>query len=262
MPARLVKLLASCALGIAMVTSAWAERYVTESGVQIDRCASAWFLSRFVDAEAEFSFFPAGTTPPKGVTYAFYGAHYFRVGAGCTYTTLLKAHGLEREPALRAIDTIANDTMAWRQGPQSLALAMREGVDKIREAMADDAATYEQMFTMFDLVYLSFGGEAATMKPRLRPMLDGVEERVRVQWLSRLPEKERARVDESWFRTLAKSNFSADSWVRDVSKERRQMPGFDLLLEWAEREAGSFPAEVRSQITICRKIGVQENVTK
>jgi hypothetical protein len=40
------------------------------------------------------------------------------------------------------------------------------------------------------------------------------------------------------------------------------MPGFDLLLEWAEREAGSFPAEVRSQITICRKIGVQENVTK
>jgi hypothetical protein len=198
MQARLVKLLTACGLVIAMAGPARAERYVTESGVQIDRCASAWFISRFMDAEAEFVFFAAGSPPPKGVTYAFHGADYFRVGAGCTYTVLIKSRALDRDQALREIDAIANDTVAWRQGPESVALAMREGVDQIREAIGNDAVTYEQIFPFFDLVYLKAGGATAMMQAKLRAVADGVETRLLPQWLSRVPETSRARILDGW----------------------------------------------------------------
>lgn len=254
MHARLVKLFASCGLAIAITTSACAKRYVTEEGVQIDRCASAWFISRFVDAEAEFVFFPAGTPPPKGVTYAFYGADYFRVGAGCTYTTLLKAHALEHEPALRAIDAIANDTVAWRQGPESLALAMREGVDQIREAIGHDAATYEQVFSIFDLVYLKAGGMAVAVQPRLRTVVGSVEAQLLSQWLSSLSVKDRLMAVDSWTQALGAGGISRESWEKSVSGDGIQMPSLGILLDWAEHETDRFPAHIHSQIMICQKI--------
>jgi hypothetical protein len=227
---------------------------VTESGVQIDRCASAWFISRFVDAEAEFVFFPAGSPLPKGVTYAFYGAHYFRVGAGCTYTALLKAHASDRDPALREIDAIANDTVAWRQGPDSLALAMREGVDKIREAIGNDALTYEQIFAVFDVVYFKAGGTSVAMQSRLKTAVDGVEAQLLSQWLSRAPEINRSQIVDSWRRFLADSGMSPESWGSRVAEPGLQISDLELLLNWAERDAVQFPPEVRSQISICRKV--------
>src|SRR5438093_11009039 len=93
------------------------ETYVTLRHVSIDRCASAWFIKRFIDPDAVFVFFVQGEKPPPGIGFAFYGAPYFNRGPDCTFTDLVKKHQMQTNAALQKINAIANDVKSWMQGP-------------------------------------------------------------------------------------------------------------------------------------------------
>jgi hypothetical protein len=148
------------ALALSAVPLVRAETYVTQKNVSIDRCGSAWFISRFMDADARFLFFePGEAPPPAGTTYAFFGSSYFNKGADCTFAVMVKAQRKDNLKALRSLNEQFNDVFAWRAGPDSMSRFLREEIAALRKETGSDEETYRHMFVVFDLMYLAYGGD-------------------------------------------------------------------------------------------------------
>lgn len=149
-----------------------AETYVTERNVSIDRCGTAWFITRFVDAAAEFQFFETGKTPPPGITYAFFGSRYFNKGPDCTFAVMVKSHQKGGLKALQQMNEQFNDIFAWRAGPDSLSRHLREGIADLRKANDSDLETFRRMFVVFDFLYFAYGGDKTQMLPSRQRDMD------------------------------------------------------------------------------------------
>lgn len=81
--------------------------WTTRSHLHLDRTASAWLIRRFVDQQAEFLFVDwdqaADANDPRA--FAIPGASLSGHDEnGTCFAKIVRAHGLERDPALRRID--------------------------------------------------------------------------------------------------------------------------------------------------------------
>jgi hypothetical protein len=84
--------------------------WVTRKGIHVDRMASAWFVRRFVDAEASFKFVPPkGYKPlPDEIRFDMFEAEFTHEGDHCTLEVLIERTG-HNEPALGPIAEIVHD---------------------------------------------------------------------------------------------------------------------------------------------------------
>jgi len=84
--------------------------WVTRTGVQVDRIASAWLIRRFIDPQATFKFVaPRGYKPEAGeLRFDMFEGEYTHEGDRCTFEVLVLRAGLD-DPALRAIAEIIHD---------------------------------------------------------------------------------------------------------------------------------------------------------
>ena len=84
--------------------------WVTRKNVHVDRIASAWLVSRFIDAKATFKFVPAQDYRPSAgeVTFDMFEADFTHVGDRCTFEVMVERFAL-REPGLKALSEIVHD---------------------------------------------------------------------------------------------------------------------------------------------------------
>lgn len=84
--------------------------WVTRTGVQVDRLASAWLIRTYIDAKATFKFVPGqGSTPLAGeLRFDMYDAEFTHEGQDCTFEVLLRRFGLQ-DPGLLALGEIIHD---------------------------------------------------------------------------------------------------------------------------------------------------------
>ncbi len=84
--------------------------WVTRSGVQVDRIASAWLIRRFVDPEARFKLVDGHDYAPEPgeLRFDMFEGEYTHEGDSCTFEVLLARLGL-RETALRQLAEIVHD---------------------------------------------------------------------------------------------------------------------------------------------------------
>ena len=146
-----------------MTPKAKAGVYVTEKNVQIDRCACAWFITRYLDSKPTFKFIKQGEQPPAGISYDFFGADYFHNGPDCSYTNFVKIHVKKPDPALIGINAIVNDVFAWRNGPNSLSIEFKKYIDILAGQGLSDTEIYNNCLPIFDLLYLSNKGNTTGM---------------------------------------------------------------------------------------------------
>lgn len=87
-----------------------ARRWVTRTGVHVDRIASAWLIRRFIDPEASFVFVPAkGHVPRQGeLRFDMFEAEFSHEGDLCTFEVLCARFALEA-PGLRAVAELVHD---------------------------------------------------------------------------------------------------------------------------------------------------------
>ena len=85
-------------------------KWVTWENVGIDRIGCAWLIRRSIDAEAEFSFIPAGQIPLLDGVEAFDipGTRLTHRGGHCTFHTLLREYKLD-DPILHRIASIIDE---------------------------------------------------------------------------------------------------------------------------------------------------------
>ena len=83
--------------------------WVTRQGVYVDRIASAWLISRFIDPQARFKFVSGkGYRPADGeLRFDMFEAEFTHEGDKCTFEVLLER--APKDAALRAIADIVHD---------------------------------------------------------------------------------------------------------------------------------------------------------
>jgi hypothetical protein len=84
--------------------------WVTRTGVQVDRIASAWLIRRFIDPDATFKFVPAKGYAPEAreLRFDMFEGEFTHRGDRCTFEVLLAESRLD-DQALTAIAEIIHD---------------------------------------------------------------------------------------------------------------------------------------------------------
>jgi hypothetical protein len=136
-------------------------KWITRSGVKVDRVACPWLISKFVDKEAEFVFVAADQVVaeaerqnaiPFDIPNVILGHH----GKECSFEAILKEYKLTDDPALVLLGKIVNgadtDNSLWNQpegaGLEAIAEGFRHlGYANDHEICAAEWIVYDALFT-------------------------------------------------------------------------------------------------------------------
>ncbi len=146
----------------------WRERllWVTRQYVHLDRVASPWLVSRFVDSDASFCYVPWGEehlAPKDAIPLAIPGAELApHDHVECTFDKILRKYGLAKDPALSRLGGIIRAGIAHvledytpaeddEDGQIAIGLlALSEGL-MLRHQ--DDDAILTASFPIYDALY-------------------------------------------------------------------------------------------------------------
>lgn len=143
-------------------------RWVTRRNLHIDRLASAWLISRFIDKRPRFYFVSDSQTIEGAVPFDMFGAEFTHHGEDCTFETLLKRFGLTDIRALREVAEIVHDIDLKDDKFNRLeAAGLRAIIDGLSETLRDDRKLLQQSGVIFDGLFTLFG--KTPHKPRKAP---------------------------------------------------------------------------------------------
>jgi hypothetical protein len=133
--------------------------WVTRTGVNVDRIASAWLIGRFIDPVARFKFVPArGYRPQAGeLRFDMFEAEFTHEGDSCTFQTLHARFG-PRNGALAAIGEIVHDidckddrfARPETPGIASVIRGIVKTYDDDEQRLARGAAVFEDLYASLE----------------------------------------------------------------------------------------------------------------
>ena len=147
-------------------------KWVTRSGLHVDRTACAWLISHHIDPGPEFAFVAADTdlTSIDGQVFDMRGGEYTHVGDKCTFEVMLERHGLTSDPALSEMGKIIREADVPSRGRRP-----REsgGLDAIMRgfqlSVRDDYEKLRLTAPIYDALY-AYCAEKTAEKPRSQAM--------------------------------------------------------------------------------------------
>ena len=134
-------------------------KWVTEGRPHVDRCASAWFIRRFVDPRAEFVLIRRGEPVPRGPTpFDLPGVRFGHQNGQVTFDVLLR----EYPQKTRGLGKIAHLVRDIDLG--EFRLAESRGLDTllygIRLMESDDGRVLERTGPLFEALRRYYADEA------------------------------------------------------------------------------------------------------
>mgnify|MGYP001025372655 CR=1 FL=1 len=140
-------------------------RWVTRHEPHLDRCAAAWIIKRFIDAEATFQFIEKGEPIPAGATpFVLPGAEINPVeGTKTTVDVLVEKYRI-RDPAVSSIQSFIHD-FEVDAGEDTNKTRLREtvGLFKVIRGLArvsqSDEEIVEKAMIVLDALYAQLSTE-------------------------------------------------------------------------------------------------------
>jgi hypothetical protein len=133
-------------------------RWVTRQNLHIDRLASAWLISQFIDQRPRFYFVSDEETIEGAIPFDTFGAEFTHQGEDCTFETMLNRFGLTNIKGLRDLSEIVHDIDLKDDKFNRLEAP---GVDSIitglSESFRDDRRLLQQASLIFDGLFTLFG---------------------------------------------------------------------------------------------------------
>ncbi len=131
-------------------------QWVTRDQVGIDRMASAWLITRFIDRDAEFTFIAERSGPPAPggpEPFDIPGARLSHRRGHCTFYTILREYDLQ-DPLLERIARLVDEADTI----QDISLEPAAiGIDWIcrglRMTCQDDAEALQHGYRIFESLY-------------------------------------------------------------------------------------------------------------
>ena len=133
-----------------------AETYVTWDTMEVDKCASAWLIKRFIDKDAVFKFIPKGELVKEGIPFDTPESKFRRYHNMSTFESILKEYRIQ-DPILIRIGKMMHDIeisyWAGRQVEGSEELEMK--IEDIIKSSNSPGECYIQSFKVLDEIYNS-----------------------------------------------------------------------------------------------------------
>ena len=141
--------------------------WVTRPRPGVDRMASAWLITRFIDPEARFGFVQdRQPIAPDALPFDMFGVEFSHHGDRCTFETLSHIFELD-DIALRRLSAIVHDLDfkddRFHAAESPVVEALISG---LRLAHSDDDVLLGHGMTMFDALYRAFEQSMRTSGPR------------------------------------------------------------------------------------------------
>lgn len=141
-------------VGILEVKRYQGRRWMTRKHLHIDRLASAWLISQFIDKNPRFYFVGTGETVNGAIPFDMYGSEFTHQGEDCTFETLLKRFGLGDIRGLREMAEIVHDIDLKDDKFQRLeAAGINAIITGMSESIRDDRRLFRQASVVFDGLY-------------------------------------------------------------------------------------------------------------
>ena len=153
--------------GVLSVAEFQNRRWVTRRNLHIDRLASAWLISQFIDKRPRFYFVGDDETIEAGIPFDMFGAEFTHQGEDCTFETLLKRFGLTDIPGLRELAQIVHDIDLKDDKFNRLeAAGLNAIINGLSENLHDDRKLLQQCSAIFDGLFTLFGKQAGKKESR------------------------------------------------------------------------------------------------
>jgi hypothetical protein len=153
--------------GVLSVADFQNRRWVTRRNLHVDRLASAWLISQFIDKRPRFYFVGDEETIEGGIPFDMFGAEFTHQGEDCTFETLLKRFGLTDIPGLRELAQIVHDIDLKDDKFNRLeAVGLNAIINGLSEAFHDDRKLLQQSGAIFDGLFTLFGKQAGKKQSR------------------------------------------------------------------------------------------------
>ena len=135
-------------------TPAQAEMYSTWENMEIDKCASAWLIKRFVDKQAVFRFVPKGELITQGIPFDVPEAQIRRYHNLSAFEYIVKKYQLT-DPAVKKIARIIHDIEINYWGEKQIpdSIKINDEFKKIADAAKTPDECLKQGFVFFDRLY-------------------------------------------------------------------------------------------------------------
>jgi hypothetical protein len=133
--------------------------YSTWRNLEIDKCASAWLIKRFVDEEAVFQFHPVGELISVGIPFDTPDAELRRYHNLSTFESILAKHGIE-DWRLKRIGMVIHqlELISWEErriDKDGLTTMLEQSIRGIIESSNDPVECFEKSFAVFDSLLAS-----------------------------------------------------------------------------------------------------------
>jgi hypothetical protein len=141
--------------------------WVTRPRPGIDRFASAWLISRFIDPGATFEFARTAREHPDMIPFDMFGGGFAHERNACTFEVLTQRFAIA-DGAVRRIGEIVHDLDLKEERfrpPQAAGIGVL--VEGLRAAFTDDGELLRQGIVLFDALYR--GLEAGASKTARNP---------------------------------------------------------------------------------------------
>jgi len=147
--------------GVLSVADFQNRRWVTRRNLHVDRLASAWLISQFIDKRPRFYFVAEGETLEGAIPFDMFGAEFTHQGEDCTFETLLKRFGFTRIQALRDLAEIVHDIDLKDDKFNRLeAAGLNVVINGLSQSLRDDRKLLQQSNAIFDGLFTLFGRQA------------------------------------------------------------------------------------------------------
>jgi hypothetical protein len=138
------------------------KRWATRSRPWVDRLACAWFVRRFIDAQAVFVWLADTATVPRGaIGFDFDGAQFSHVGARVSFEVMVASFGLDHDERLRRLgSTVHVLDVGGIAVPEAAGLEII--LAGLRDLYADDDALLAAAMPVFDGLYSGHAPKTAS----------------------------------------------------------------------------------------------------
>lgn len=133
-------------------------KWVTRSGVHVDRVACPWLITRFVDSEAEFLFVPASRVEEVAretgaIPFDAPGAKLGHRDGRCSFESILLEYGLTGAALRRLAKIVHAADVAEDAGTDPIAAGLEAIASGFSLRCPDDAENLARQFEVYDSLY-------------------------------------------------------------------------------------------------------------
>lgn len=132
------------------------KQWLTRPKPFVDRMASAWFIRKFIDPDAQFVFATHPSNIPDTISYDMNDADFTHIGNLCTFEVMMLSFGIEDQAIIEIAKVIHNLDLKDNRYITADTNGIEKILSGIRNGNTSDLEIIKHSFVVFDALYQAY----------------------------------------------------------------------------------------------------------